>query len=172
MALSLEAKKIVVENINKIAKASTAVGVAHYRGLSVGQMTELRANALKENVHLQVVKNTLAKIAFDGTDAACMSDVLKGPVVLGFSEEDLGAVARVFRNFSKENKELIVKGLVVSGEFIDASQIDSVADLPTRDQAISLVMALMLAPVEKLARTLNELPTKVTRVVAAVKDTK
>lgn len=172
MALSYEAKKAVVESVNKIAKASSAVGVAHYRGLSVGQMTELRAKALDSNIHLQVVKNTLAKIAFEGTDASCMADVLKGPVVLGFSEEDLGAVARVFRNFSKENKELIVQGLMVSGEFIDANQIDSVADLPTKDQAISLLMALMLAPVEKLARTLNEVPTKVTRVVAAVKDTK
>lgn len=172
MALSLEAKKAIVESVNKIAKASSAVGVAHYRGLSVGQMTELRAKALEANIHLQVVKNTLAKIAFEGTDANCMADVLKGPVVLGFSEDDLGAVARVFRGFSKENEALIVQGLMVSGEFVDANQIDSIAELPTKDQAISLVMALMLAPVEKLVRTFNEVPTKVTRIVAAVKDTK
>jgi large subunit ribosomal protein L10 len=98
--------------------------------------------------------------------------VLSGPVILGFSQEDPGAVARVFKDFAKENEDLIVRGLGVSGEFVDADQIKRIADLPTKDQAISLMMALMLAPVEKLARTLNEVPTKVTRVVAAVRDQK
>jgi large subunit ribosomal protein L10 len=89
---------------------------------------------------------------------------------LGFSQEDPGAVARVFRDFIKDNEALVVKGLGVSGEFVDADQLKRIADLPTKDQAISMLMALMLAPTEKLARTLNEVPTKLTRVVAAIRD--
>ena len=91
---------------------------------------------------------------------------------MGFSQEDPGAVARVFRDFIKENKDLVVKGLGVSGEFVDADQLKRIASLPTKDQAIRMLMALMLAPTEKLVRTLNEVPTKLTRVVAAVRDQK
>lgn len=168
MALNLSAKQAIVKQVNEVASVAVSVGVAQYSGLTVAQMTELRRLAHQAQVSLRVVKNTLAKRAFDGTDCFCVSDVLTGAVLLGFSQEDPGAVARVFRDFSKENEKLVVSGLGVSGEFINANQLKRIADLPTKDQAISLLMALMLAPVEKLARTLNEVPTKVTRVVVAV----
>jgi large subunit ribosomal protein L10 len=172
MALNLEAKKVIVKQVNSLASDAVSVGVAEYRGLTVEQMTNLRAAAIQANVSLRVVKNTLAKRALTETSCECVMPVLSGPVILGFSQEDPGAVARVFKDFAKENEDLIVRGLGVSGEFVDADQIKRIADLPTKDQAISLMMALMLAPVEKLARTLNEVPTKVTRVVAAVRDQK
>jgi large subunit ribosomal protein L10 len=172
MALNLEAKKVIVKQVNSLASDAISVGVAEYRGLTVEQMTNLRAAAIQANVSLRVVKNTLAKRALTETTCECVMPVLSGPVILGFSQEDPGAVARVFKDFAKENEDLIVRGLGVSGEFVDADQIKRIADLPTKDQAISLMMALMLAPVEKLARTLNEVPTKVTRVVAAVRDQK
>lgn len=172
MALNLVAKKVVVEQVNALANDAVSVGVAEYRGLSVEQMTNLRAQALDANVSLRVVKNTLAKRALALTACECVIPVLSGPVILGFSEEDPGAVARVFKNFVKENEDLVVKGLGVSGEFVEANELKRIADLPTKDQAISMVMALMLAPVEKLARTLIEVPTKLTRVVAAVRDQK
>ena len=168
MALNLEAKKVVVEQVNALANDAISVGVAEYRGLTVEQMTMLRASALDANVSLRVVKNSLAKLAFNETTCECVLPVLSGPVILGFSQEDPGAVARVFNNFVKDNEDLVVKGLGVSGEFVQADQLKRIANLPTKDQAISTVMALMLAPVEKLARTLNEVPTKVTRVVSAV----
>lgn len=174
MALNLEAKKAVVKEVNAVAETAVSVGVAEYRGLTVEQMTNLRAAALNADVTLRVVKNTLAKRALAETTCECIVPQLSGPVVLGFSQEDPGAVARVFREFikEKENEALVVKGLGVSGEFVDADQLKRIADLPTKDQAISMLMALMLAPTEKLARTLNEVPTKVTRVVAAVRDQK
>ncbi|MDG2353241.1 MAG: 50S ribosomal protein L10 [Gammaproteobacteria bacterium] len=172
MALNLEAKKVVVEQVNTLANSAISVGVAEYRGLTVEQMTSLRSSAMDANVSLRVVKNTLAKIALTKTECECVLPVLSGPVILGFSQEDPGAVARVFKDFVKDNEDLVVKGLGVSGEFVEADQLKRIADLPTKDQAISLVMALMLAPVEKLVRTLNEVPTKVTRVVAAVRDQK
>ncbi len=168
MALNLEAKKVVVEQVNSLADSAISVGVAEYRGLTVEQMTNLRSSAMDANVSLRVVKNTLAKRALAKTACECVTPVLSGPVILGFSQEDPGAVARVFKDFVKENEDLVVKGLGVSGEFVDADQLKRIADLPTKDQAISMAMALMLAPVEKLTRTLNEVPTKVTRVVSAV----
>lgn len=172
MALNIEAKKVVVEKVNEIASKSISVGVAEYSGLNVEQMTNLRNSASQANVYLRVTKNTLAKRAIVDTDCECIKPMLVGPVILGFSEEEPGAVARVFLNFKKENKKLIVKGLGVSGSFIEADRIKSIADLPTKDQAISMVMSLMLAPVSKLTRTLNEVPTKLTRSLAAVRDQK
>lgn len=172
MALNLEAKKAIVSQVSEVAKTSISVGVAQYSGLSVSEMTDLRQQALNMQVNLRVVKNSLAKRAFEDTDCACVLPVLSGPVVLGFSKEDPGAVARVFHEFSKTNDKLIVTGLGVTGEFVEANQLKRIADLPTKDQAISMVMALMLAPVEKLARTLIEVPTKLVRVVAAVRDQK
>ncbi len=170
MALNLEAKKAVVEQVNAIAINAVSVGVAEYRGLNVEQMTNLRNSAIDADVSLRVVKNTLAKRALAGTGCECIAPILSGPVILGFSQKDPGAVARIFRNFIKENEALVVKGLGVSGEFVDADQLKKIASLPTKDQAISMLMALMFAPTEKLVRTLNEVPTKLTRVVAAIRD--
>ena len=170
MALNLEAKKAVVEQVNAVATNAVSVGVAEYRGLNVEQMTNLRNSAIDADVSLRVVKNTLAKRALAETVCECFTSVLNGPVILGFSQEDPGAVARIFRNFIKENEALVVKGLGVSGEFVDADQLKKIASLPTKDQAISMLMALMLAPTEKLVRTLNEVPTKLTLVVAAIRD--
>jgi len=170
MALNLEAKKAVVEQVSAIANTAVSVGVAEYRGLNVEQMTNLRTSAIDAGVFLRVVKNTLAKRALAETGCECITPVLSGPVILGFSQEDPGAVARVFRDFIKKNEALVVKGLGVAGEFVDADQLKRIANLPTKDQAISMLMALMLAPTEKLVRTLNEVPTKVTRVVAAIRD--
>ena len=170
MALSLEAKKAVVEQVNALASNAVSVGVAEYRGLNVEQMTNLRNSAIDADVSLRVVKNTLAKRALAETECNCITPVLSCPVILWFSQEDPGAVARVFRNFIKENEVLVVKGLGVSGEFVDADQLKRIANLPTKDQAISMLMALMFAPTEKLVRTLNEVPTKLTRTVAAIRD--
>jgi len=172
MALNFEAKKAVVKKVNEVASKAIAVGVAEYSGLSVEQMTNLRNSASQANVYLRVVKNTLAKRALADTSCECIKTILVGPIILGFSEEDPGAVARIFYNFIKENEKLIVKGLGVSGNFIEADKIKSIADLPTKDQAISMVMSLMLSPVSKLTRTLNNIPTKLTCTLAAVRDQK
>ena len=95
-----------------------------------------------------------------------------GPTILAFSQEDPGAAARVLKDFAKENDNFEIKALSVGGKLLEASQIDVLAKLPTHDQALSILMSVMLAPVTKLARTLNEVPSKVTRAVAAVRDQK
>jgi len=172
MALSLDQKKAIVAEIAEIAKNSIAVVAAEYRSVSTGELTKLRAEARKQSVHVQVTKNTLAKRAFVGTDFECMNEGLTGPLILAFSKEDPGSAARVIRDFIKENKAMVPKLVAIGGKVSGGEQLETLAKTPTYDQAISMLMALMKAPVEKFVRTLNEPTSKLVRTVAAVKASK
>jgi large subunit ribosomal protein L10 len=170
--LNFEQKQAVVAEIAEVAGSAYSAIASEYRGLTVGEMTELRAKARESGVYIRVVKNTLARRAFEGTDFACMADGLVGQLVLAFSQEDPGSAARVIKDFSKEHDKLVVKLVSIGGKLLAASDIDALAKMPTYDQAISMLMAVMKAPVEKLARTMNAVPTKLVRTVAAVRDAK
>lgn len=172
MALNLNDKKAIVAEVAEVAATAHSAIAAQYAGLTVEQMTALRKKARESGVYVRVVKNTLARRAVEGTSFECMADALVGPLVLAFSQEDPGAAARVIKDFAKTNAKLEVKVVSIGGKLLAAGDIERLASMPTKDQAISMLMALMLAPVEKLARTLNEVPTKVTRAVAAVRDQK
>ncbi len=172
MALNIEAKKAIVAEVAEVAATALSAVAAEYRGLTVGQMTELRVKSREAGVYLRVIKNTLARRAVEGTEFECMQDGLTGPLVMAFSQEDPGAAARVISDFTKDNDKLVVRLVSVGGQLLAASEIDRLAKMPTKDQAISMVMSCMLQPVEKLARTLNEIPTKVTRCVSAIGDQK
>jgi large subunit ribosomal protein L10 len=172
VALSLDQKKAVVAEVSQVAANAHSAIAAEYLGLSVGDMTALRAKARESSVYVRVVKNTLAKRAIEGTDFECMSDVLVGPLVLAFSQEDPGAAARVIRDFAKENDKLVVKVVSIGGKLLAPGDIKRLADMPTKEQAISMLMAVMKAPVEKLARTLAEPHAKLVRTVAAIRDQK
>ncbi len=169
MALSYTEKQAVVAEVAEVASSALSAVAAEYRGLSVSQLTELRAKARETGVYVRVVKNSLARLAVKGTEFECMNDSLSGPLMLGFSTEDPGSAARLFRDFAKGNDKLVITLGAVGGETIDASDIGKLANLPTRDEAISLLMAVMQAPVTKLARTLNEVPGKLVRTVEAVR---
>lgn len=172
MPLNLEDKKSIVAEVSAVAAEAHSAIAAEYRGLTVGEMTELRARARNGGVYLRVVKNTLARRALEGTEFECMNEGLVGPLVLAFSQEDPGAAARLIKDFAKEHDKLVTKLISIGGELLAANDLDRLASMPTRDQAISMLMALMKAPVEKLARTLNEVPGKLVRTVAAVRDQK
>lgn len=172
MALNLDQKKAVVAEVAEVAANAHSAIAAEYIGLTVEDMTTLRVKAREENVYLRVVKNSLAKRAFEGTDFACMNDAMVGPLVLAFSQEDPGSAARVISDFAKENDKLVVKLVSIGGELLEAGDIKRLASMPTKDQAISMLMSVMNAPVEKFVRTLNEVPTKLVRVIAAVRDQK
>lgn len=172
MALGLEDKKAIVAEVSEAAQSALSAVIADYRGLAVSQMTALRKQAREGGVYLRVVRNTLAKRAVEGTGFQCLQEVLIGPTVLAFSMEDPGAAARLMKDFAEENKELDIKALSISGQLLGAEQIDVLAKMPTLDQARAMLMSVMMAPVTKLARTLNEIPASVTRVVAAVADEK
>jgi len=170
--LGLKEKQAIVAEVNETASNALSAVMADYRGVSVEDMTELRKQAREQSVHVRVVRNTLAKRAFEGTEFECMNEVLLGPNIMAFSLEDPGAGARVFKDFAKENDEFEIRALSFGGKLLPAEQLDVLAKLPTRDQALAMLMSVMIAPVTKLTRTLNEVPSKVTRAVAAVRDQK
>jgi len=172
MALSLEEKKAVVAEVAEVAKVAHSAVAAEYCGLTVEELTELRVKARQDNVSLRVVKNTLARRALADTDFACMTDRLTGPLILAFSQEDPGAAARVAKDFAKEHDKFQVTMLAFDGELLEAADIDRLASLPTRDQAISMLMSVMQAPIAKFVRTLNEVPGKLVRTTAAIRDQK
>ena len=172
MALRLDQKKALVAQVSEVAETALSVVAAEYSGLTVEQMTQLRSKAHESGVFVKVVKNTLARRALAGTEFECMSESLTGPLVLAFSIEDPGSAARLVRDFAKENDKLVARFAAVGGELLDANQLPKLANLPTRDQAISMLMRTMLAPVETLARTLAEPPAKLARALAAVRDQK
>ena len=172
MAIRLEDKQQIVSEVNQAASSALSAVLADYRGVTVEDMTALRKNARANKVYLRIVRNTLLKRAVADTEFECIQGVLVGPTILAFSQEDPGAAARVLKDFAKENDDFEIKALSVGGQLMDASQIDVLAKLPTLDQARSMLMSVMLAPVTKLARTMNEVPSKVARAVAAVRDQK
>ncbi|HIG68052.1 MAG TPA: 50S ribosomal protein L10 [Porticoccaceae bacterium] len=172
MPLNLDDKKAIVAEVSETAGQALSLVIADARGVDVNDMNALRTRARAENVQLRVIRNTLAKRAFAETDYACVENVLVGPSLFAFSMEDPGAAARLFKDFAKGNDSFDVKALSVSGQLLGKEQIDVLANLPTLEQALGMLASVTLAPVTKLVRTLNEVPTKVTRVVAAVKTQK
>ena len=170
--LTLEQKKVIVAEVEEVAKTAQSAIAAEYRGLTVDDMTKLRAEARNAGVYLRVVKNTLARRALQETDYACMSDELKGPLVLAFSQEDPASAARIMKDFAKENDKLTVKVIALSGKLLAPGDLNALASMPTKDQAIGMLMSVMKAPVEKFVRTLAEPTAKMVRTVAAVRDQK
>ncbi|PKM10547.1 MAG: 50S ribosomal protein L10 [Gammaproteobacteria bacterium HGW-Gammaproteobacteria-3] len=154
MALNLDSKKAVVEEVAEYAAKAHSAIAAEYRGLTVTEMTELRKTARETGVYLRVVKNTLARRALAGTEFECMHDGLVGPLLLAFSIEDPGCAARLISEFSKTHNKLITKVVAIGSQAFDASELERLARLPTRDQGIAMLMSVMKAPVAKLARTL------------------
>ncbi len=172
MALNFEQKKAIVAEVAEVASSAFSAVAAEYRGLTVDEMTQLRADARNNGVYLRVVKNTLARRAVEGTEFECLADGLTGPLVLAFSQEDPGAAGRVIKDFAKGHEKLQVTMLAIGGKKLDASQLDVLAKMPTYDQAISMLMSVMKAPVTKLAQTMNEVPGKLVRTIAAIRDAK
>jgi large subunit ribosomal protein L10 len=172
VAIGLEDKKAIVAEVNETATSALSLVIADARGVTVDGMTALRKSARESSVTLRVVRNTLARRALEGTDYECVNSTLVGPSLFGFSMEDPGAAARLFKDFAKENNHFEVKALAVSGQILGADQLDVLAKLPTRDQALSMLMSVMQAPVTKLVQSMNEVPGKLVRTLAAVRDQK
>lgn len=170
--LDLAQKQTIVAEVNAVALTALSAIAAENRGLTAVQMTDLRAKARKEGVYMRVVRNTLARRAVDGTSFACMQEKLIGPLILAFSKEDPGAAARVIFAFIKGSDKLVVKVIALSGKMLAASDLERLAKMPTKDQAISMLMSVMLAPISQLVRTINEPTAKLARTVAAIRDQK
>lgn len=157
MALNLDGKKVVVDEVAEYAAKALSVVAAEYRGLTVTELEELRKTARETGVYLRVIKNSLAKRAVAGTEFECIQEGLSGPLIFAFSMEAPGAAARLINDFAKTNDKLIAKVIGFDGKTLDVSELARLASMPTRDEGISLIMAVMKAPVGKLARTLAAL---------------
>ena len=167
MALRLEDKKALVEEVNAVAGDSVTAVAAEYRGLSVAEMTDLRKEARNAGVYMRVVKNTLARRAVEGTEFECMQETLKGPILLAFAKEDPGAAARVIKDFAKDHEALKAVSLSAGGQLLPGSDLARLADLPTLDQARAMLLGVMVAPLSKLVRTLAEPPAMLARTLSA-----
>ena len=170
MGLKLDDKKALVQEVNAVASAAQSAVAAHYRGLTVSQMTSLRARARKQGVYVRVVKNTLARKAVEGTEFACLRDSLKGPMILAFSREEPGAAARVVKEFAKENEMLVAVAVAIGGQLYPPSELGRVASLPTLDEARAQLLGLFQAPMSQFVRTLAEPQAKFARLLAAYRD--
>lgn len=170
VSLNLEQKQAIVTEVAGAAARTSNVIAAEYAGLTVSELTRLRSSARKSGVTVKVVRNTLARRAFAGTQFACMNEKLVGPLLLAFAGDEPGSAAKVIRDFSKQNEKLIVKLVAVDGKLFDVSALEKLANLPSLEQARSILLGVLQAPLSKFVRVLAEPEAKFVRLLAAYKD--
>jgi large subunit ribosomal protein L10 len=171
LSLNLESKKEVVAEISARLANAQAVVLAEYRGLPVEKITQLRARARASGVYLRVLKNTLARRAVKGTPFEKLSDLMVGPLAYGISVDPVAA-AKVLHAYAKENDKLVIKAGAMPNQVMSAKEVGSLAMLPGREELLAMLLGTMQAPVSKFVQTLNEIPGKFVRALAAVRDQK
>lgn len=172
MALRLKQKESIVEKMNSTLSSALSVVVVDYRGLTSAEMTELRSKARATDVKLEIIRNTLARRAFGGTSFECLVDAFKGPTLVATADKEPSATARLLRDFAKNHDKLKIKALSLGDTLLDASQVERVASLPTKEEAIARLLSVMQAPITKLVQTIAEPHAKLVRTIAAVRDKK
>lgn len=170
MSLNIEQKKAIVSEIADLAEKAPSAIAAEYLGLNVADMTRLRQSARQAGVYLKVVRNTLARRAFEGTRFDCMRDALVGPLLLAFSNDEPGSAAKIIRDFSKDNEKLVVRLIALDGKLLNAADLEKVANIPSLDQARSMFLGLLQAPLARFVRVLTEPEAKFARLLAARRD--
>ncbi len=171
LSLNLTEKKAVVAEVSEQIASAQAVVLAEYRGLTVSEITTLRAEARKSDVYLRVLKNTLVRRAVEGTDFSSLTDDMVGPLMFGISTDPVAA-AKVMSSFAKDNDKFVIKAGAMPNEVLSLAGIKALASMPSRDELLSKLLGTMQAPIAKFVQTLNEVPTKFVRGVAAVRDQK
>jgi len=171
LSLSLEQKKAVVAEISAQVAKAQAIVVAEYRGLEVGNMTDLRRQARKSGVYLRVLKNTLARRAVSGTPFEKLSEQMTGPLIYGISADPV-ATAKVLNEFSKTNEKFVIRAGAMPNSVISATEVKALATMPSREELLAKLLGTMQAPVAQFVRTLNEVPSRFVRTLAAVRDQK
>ena len=171
MGLSLEEKQAVVSEIAKQLGGAQAVIVAEYRGLDVGAVTDLRTKARKSGMYLRVLKNTLARRAVKGTPFEKLSDQMAGPLMYGIAQDPV-AGAKVLAAFAKDNELFVIKGGAMANNLMSAKDVKTLATMPSREELLAKLAGTMQAPIAKLVRTMNEVPGRFVRTLAAVRDAK
>jgi large subunit ribosomal protein L10 len=171
LGLSLEQKQAMVSEVAAKLQGAQSLIVAEYRGLNVERVTQLRSKARKSGVWLRVLKNTLARRAVKGTPFEKLSELMVGPLMYGISQDPV-AGAKVLSEFAKENELFVIKAGAMPNAVMSAQDIKALAQLPSREQLIAMLLGTLQAPVTKLVRTMNEVPSKFVRTLAAYRDSK
>jgi large subunit ribosomal protein L10 len=171
MSLNIEQKKAVVAEVAEQFKGAEAAVLAEYRGLSVSQLTELRGKARQAQIYVRVVKNSLTRRAIEGSSYECLRDQLSGPLALAISKDPV-AVAKLLADFAKDNEALKIRAGAMGGKLMSIEQVEALAKLPSREQLLATLVGTLQAPIAKFVRTLNEVPSKFVRALAAVRDAK
>lgn len=171
MSLNLEGKKEVVADVSAALSKAQVVVIAEYRGLPVEHITVLRKQARASGVYLRVLKNTLARRAVQGTPFEKLADQMVGPLAYGISDDPVAA-AKVLHTYAKTNDKLVIKGGAMPGYLMNAKEVGNLATMPSREQLLASLMGTMNAPITKFVQTLNEVPSKFVRTVAALRDEK
>ncbi len=171
MGLNLQQKETVVAEVAKQVAGAQAIVMAENRGMKVAHMTQLRAKARASGVYFRVVKNTLVRRAVVDTPFAPLADRMVGPLAYGIGPDPV-AVAKVLNDFAKTNEKFVITGGAMPGHVMSAKDISALAGLPSRDELIAKLLGTLQAPMTKLVRTLNEVPSRFVRVLAAVRDAK
>ncbi len=160
------AKQGLVNGLNEVFKATTVVVVAHYSGLNVAQMQSLRRQMKQAGASVRVAKNRLAKLALDGTDAAALVPLLKGPTLIAYSGDPVAA-PKVAADFAKAHEKFIILGGVMGKTALDANGVKALASLPSLDELRARIVGLIAAPATKIAQLVNAPAGKLARVVQA-----
>lgn len=171
MSLNLDEKKAIVAEVSAHVASAQAIIMAEYRGMEVGQMTQLRAKAREAGIYFRVVKNSLVRRAVKDTPYAALADHMVGPLAYGISSDPVAA-AKVLHEFSRDNEKLVIKVGAMSGKIMFLEDVRALATLPSREELLSKLLGTMQAPIAKFVRTLNEVPSKFVRGLAAVRDSK
>ena len=171
MSLNLQQKQAVVAEVAKQVAGAQAIVMAENRGMAVADMTRLRAKARASGVYFRVVKNTLVRRAVADTPFAALADRMVGPLAYGIGADPV-AVAKVLNDFAKGNEKFVITGGAMPGQVMSAKDIAALAALPSREELIARLLGTMQAPIVRFARTLNEIPSRFVRTLAAVRDAK
>jgi large subunit ribosomal protein L10 len=171
LSLNLQQKEAVVAEVAKQVAGAQAIVLVENRGLPVADMTQLRAKARASGVYFRVVKNTLVRRAVADTPFAGLSDKMVGPLAYGIGADPV-AVAKVLNDFAKGNEKFVITGGGMPGHVMSAKDVAALASLPSREELLGKLVGTMQAPIVKLVRTLNEVPGKFVRGLAAVRDAK
>lgn len=171
MGLNLDDKKAVVAEVSAKVATAQAIVLAEYRGLEVGDMTSLRTKARNSGVYLRVLKNSLARRAVTGTPFESLAQHMVGPLAYGISADPVAA-AKVLHEFAKANDRFVIKAGAMGGQVMTPKQVGTLATMPSREELLAKLMGTMQAPIAMFVRTLNEVPSKLVRTLAAVRDQK
>jgi len=171
LGLNLEQKQAVVAEVAKQIAGAQAIVMVENRGMAVAAMTQLRAKARASGVYFRVVKNTLVRRAVADTPFASLADKMVGPLAYGIGADPV-AVAKVLNDFAKGNEKFVITGGGMPGQLLTAKEISALAALPSRDELIAKLLGTMQGPIVKLVRTLNEVPSRFVRTLAAIRDAK